>query len=132
MLPVAGLVALAIAAQSAGMGVGDMRGQRRVLIMNAATATDPLLIAQRRALAGWRKGAEDRDVTVVEAIGDRVTGTRDAATALRRTYRLPADRFAVVLIGKDGTVAFRATDPVLPEQLQGTIDAMPMRRAGGR
>ena len=69
---------------------------------------------------------------VVEVIGDRVTGARDAASALRIRLQLPTKRFAVVLIGKDGHVALRSGEPVLAETLQGRIDAMPMRRAGQR
>ncbi|NTS63628.1 DUF4174 domain-containing protein [Sphingomonas sp. HHU CXW] len=125
------IVALAVAA--AGVpSVAEMKWQRRVLVVAAPSGGDPALAAQRNALRGWPRGAEDRDVQVVEVIGDRVTGARDAATALRARLRLPATRFALVLIGKDGHVALRSGEPVLAETLQGRIDAMPMRRAGQR
>lgn len=125
------IVALAVAA--AGMpSVAEMKWQRRVLVVAAPSAHDPALTAQRNALRGWQRGAEDRDVQVVEVIGDRVAGARDAAAALRAQLRLSRERFGVVLIGKDGHVALRSGEPVLAETLQSRIDAMPMRRAGQR
>jgi hypothetical protein len=125
------IVALAVAA--AGVpSVAEMKWQRRVLVVAAPSARDPALAAQRNALRGWQRGAEDRDVQVVEVIGDRVMGARDAATVLHARLHLPATRFALVLIGKDGHVALRSGEPVLSETLQDRIDAMPMRRAGQR
>ena len=125
------IVALAVAAASVP-SVAEMKWQRRVLVVAAPGARDPALAAQRAALRGWQRGAEDRDVQVVEVIGDRVTGARDAAATLRARLHLPATRFGLVLIGKDGHVALRSAEPVPAEALQGRIDAMPMRRAGRR
>lgn len=125
------IVALAVAAASVP-SVAEMRWQHRVLVVAAPSARDPALAAQCNALRGWQRGAEDRDVQVVEVIGDRVTGARDTARALRAQLRLPRERFTLVLIGKDGRVALRSGEPVLAETLQGRIDAMPMRRAGQR
>ncbi|WP_375270936.1 DUF4174 domain-containing protein [Sphingomonas sp.] len=125
------IVALAVAAASVP-SVAEMRWQRRVLVVAAPAAGDQALAAQREALLGWRQGARDRDVQVVELIGDRVTGARDTAAALRARLRLPLDRFALALIGKDGHVALRSGEPVSAEALQDRIDAMPMRRAGQR
>lgn len=121
-----------VAAAASTPSVADMKWQCRVLVVAAPRASDPALAAQRNALRGWRRGAKDRDVQVVEVIGGRVTGARDTAAALRTRLRLPATRFAVVLVGKDGTVALRSAAPVPADTLQGRIDAMPMRRAGQR
>ncbi|WP_294358430.1 DUF4174 domain-containing protein [uncultured Sphingomonas sp.] len=123
---------LALVAAASSLSVAEMKWQRRVLVVAAPGASDPALATQRETLRGWRRGAEDRDVQVVEMIGGRVTGARDTAAALRTRLRLPAARFAVVLIGKDGNVALRSAEPVLADTLQGRIDAMPMRRAGQR
>ena len=73
-----------------------------------------------------------RDVVIVTVMADRVAGVRDSAAALRQLWSLPRDRFAVLLIGKDGHVALRQTDPITPATLIAAIDAMPMRRAGLR
>lgn len=122
------LIAAAMMAQS----VAQMRDHRRVLIVATSAADDPRLRAQRVALADWRGGAADRDLSVVELVGRVVSGATDDPASLRAAYHLPTNGFAVVLIGKDGHVAYRSAEPVPAEKLQGTIDAMPMRRAGER
>ena len=124
------IAALALAA--ALPSVATMREHRRVLIVAAPSEHDPMLARARRLLAPWRAGADDRAVTVGEVAGDRVGGASDAAVALRGRYHLPPDRFAVLLIGKDGHVAERAREPLPPAALERLIDAMPMRRAGLR
>jgi hypothetical protein len=125
---IAAAAAVALAAQT----VADLRWKRRVVVVTAPAVDDPALAAQRRVLARWRSGAAERDVTVVEIVGDGVAGVREPAIVLRRRYGFDARRFGMVLVGKDGRIALRSAEPVLAEQLQGTIDAMPMRRAGQR
>jgi hypothetical protein len=126
------IVTLTAALLAASSSVAAMQWERRVLLVAAPSTDDPSLVVQRRMLAAWRVEADRRDLSIVEVIGDRVTGATDTAASLRRTYRLPADGFAVVLIGKDGGVKRRATDPLAVADLAQTIDSMPMRRAGGR
>jgi len=133
---VAVLLGLACAVQgvvqgAAAGGIDALRWQRRLVVVAAPAADDPRLLAQRRTLAGW-PGAADRDVTVVAIIGGAVEGADDTAAALRRLLALRADRFGVVLVGKDGHVALRSGEPVGAAALADAIDAMPMRRAGQR
>jgi hypothetical protein len=109
-----------------------MRWQKRVLLVSAPDATDPLLKEQRRVLSRWRAGAEDRDLAVVEIVGGTVAGTDEAARVLRQRYKLPTTDFAVLLIGKDGGTKLRRTQPISSVIVGETIDAMPMRRSGGR
>lgn len=123
---------LAAAFAPAPATLAAMRWERRVLLLAAPRGDDPGLAAQRRALAGWDAGARARDLAVVTIVGDRVSGADDGAAALRKRYRLPADRFVAILIGKDGGEKLRSAKPILPEVLANTIDAMPMRHAGGR
>ena len=136
LTPLAGPAAAAapsVAAPSvAAPSVAAMTNHRRVLIVASPSAGDARLARQRRALAGWRGGARDRDVSVVEVIGDRVHGASDRARPLRRRWRLPPGDFQVVLVGKDGHEALRAGHPLAAARMQRTIDAMPMRRAGRR
>ena len=128
--------ALAIGLPCAGAAiadtVGQMQGLRRVLIVAAPAEADARFVAQRHVLDGWTRGAADRDVTRVEIAGTDARGADDTAAALRRRYRLATGAFTIVLIGKDGHVAYRAHVPVSGQSLEAVIDAMPMRRAGQR
>ncbi len=118
-----------IAAVLAQATIAQMKWERRVLVVAAPTATDPQLVEQRRILAGWRKESAERDLAIVEIIGDRVSGAADAAGDVRRKYHLPAG-FTAILIGKDGGEKLRSARPFPAAVLAETIDAMPMRRAG--
>lgn len=124
MIPI--LLAATLAAPTT---LADMRWHKRVLLVAAPSANDPGVIGQRRALAGWDKGARERDLAIVTVVGDRVTGATDGAAALRARHRLPRDRFVAILIGKDGGEKMRADTPIPADTLAETIDAMPMRRA---
>ena len=48
---------------------------------------------------------------------------------IRQQYNPQGADFLFILIGKDGGIKLRSEKPVLPEQLYGLIDQMPMRRA---
>ncbi|TXC71645.1 DUF4174 domain-containing protein [Sphingomonas ginsenosidivorax] len=124
-------MSLLLAAALAQATIAQMKWERRILLIVAQTATDPQLAEQRRILAAWRKESDARDLTIVEIVGDRVSGAADSATAVRRKYRLPAG-FTAILIGKDGGEKLRSPRPFPAAALAETIDAMPMRRAGQR
>ena len=127
------LLALAVPAMAgAAPTIAAMRSHRRVLIVATPTLGDARFAQQRRALAGERRGARDRDVALVAVSGTRVIGADDHATLLRRRWHLPPGDFQVVLGGKDGREALRSLRPLPARALQRTIDAMPMRRAGQR
>ncbi len=111
--------------------IDAMRWQRRVILVAAPSAAEPALAAQRKILGDWR-GGYARDVSVVEIAGTAVAGATDTADRLRKTYALPAERFEVILIGKDGGVKLRSAHPFSADILTQTIDAMPMRQAGER
>ncbi len=134
IVPFCGLIALwaASLAGAAQPTIDAWRWHRRVVLIAAPTARDAQAASQRRILSTWSRQGADRDVSLVEIDGERVTGVADTASALRRRYRLKPGTFAVLLIGKDGHVALRAARPIAAGTLEGTIDAMPMRKAGQR
>lgn len=99
------------------------RWKSRVLVLAAGDAGDPRLAAQRQALASARTGASERDLVTVEAVGQGAD-----AVALRRHLGLPGDAFRAVLVGKDGGAKLTAEEPIPPQRLFSTIDAMPMRQ----
>lgn len=128
-------IALALWATESFAGpntVASMQWSRRVLLVSSPDGSDRHLEAQRKAVRGWSRDADARDVSTVQIVGDTVEGASDKAADLRRLYDLPSDRFAVALVGKDGSVAVRSDKPVTAASLTRTIDAMPMRRAGQR
>lgn len=131
-----GLVAAAASANIAAKGaakmmsVFDMRWERRILLISVSNPDDAKLIHQRAILSDWQAGAEDRVISLVQIIGNKVDGASDNASSLRDHYGITSPDFRALLIGKDGHVAMREKQPISAETLQGTIDAMPMRRAG--
>lgn len=97
--------------------------QARVLVVSAPDAGDARLATQRQALASARTGVAERDLVTVEALG----GTAEAV-AIRQRFGLPADAFRAVLVGKDGGAKLTSAEPIPPQRLFSTIDAMPMRQ----
>ena len=122
------LLAVALAASPT---LAQMKWERRVLIVAAPSQQDPALAEQRRILANWTAKGDERDLTIVEVVGDQVRGAGDTAPALRRQFRLPST-FTALLIGKDGGDKLRSATPLPAAALEATIDAMPMRKAGRR
>ena len=50
------------------------------------------------------------------------------AAATRDRFGVAPDNLTVLLVGKDGTVKHRSSEPVDPEEIFSLVDAMPMRR----
>ena len=123
VLAAAGVVAATGPARSAGPVYFPAPFTRRVLLVSAPRADDPLFRQQRATFADMADGARERDLVLVEAVGDT-----PAAASLRRRFDLDPAAFAVVLIGKDGGAKLRGTSPLGATHLFATIDAMPMRR----
>ena len=109
------------------------RWQSRLVVVLAERLDDPLLEAQLRLLQDASDGLLERDMVVVAAAGDVVTiDGREAADvtveSLRAAYAAPGAGSQVLLIGKDGGVKLRSTEPVSTDELFALIDSMPMRR----
>jgi hypothetical protein len=124
--------AVSAAPLAVGPSVAAMQWEQRVVLISAPAANDSSLAAQRAVFAGMGDATTERDLRLVEIVGEAVIGAADTAAALRRDYRLPDKGFAVVLLGKDGGVKLRATAPLSAARLMGVIDAMPMRRSERR
>lgn len=120
-------VVLALAGAADGGAAQDPlaahRWQARVLVVSAPDGNDTRLRAQRAAVSAARSGFAERDLVVVDAVGPG-----PEAAALRRRLGLPEGAFRAVLVGKDGEAKITAAEPIPPERLFATIDAMPMRR----
>ncbi len=114
-------------------GMEAYKWQNRPLLLFAPAGNDPHLRAMRADLAEQAAGAAERDMVLIEVVpgqsraGQTALG-EDQAAALRRHYRVPTDAFAVVLVGKDGTIKLQDDHPVPVSSLFELIDQMPMRR----
>lgn len=102
------------------------RWQNRVLLLCAPTTTDAALLRQRQLLASNRPGLTARDLLVREVVFDNLSATDKKYVT--ETLRTSGSSFTVLLIGKDGGVKRRETEPVAPASLFKTIDVMPMRQ----
>lgn len=121
------LIALGVAGDGSFAASEDplagYRWKSRVLVLAAPEAGDAHLQAQREALASARRGTAERDLVVVEAVGPGAEAAR-----LRHRLGLPGNAFRAVLVGKDGGAKLTSAEPIPPQRLFATIDAMPMRR----
>ncbi|WP_425051916.1 DUF4174 domain-containing protein [Psychromarinibacter sp. S121] len=124
-------LASAAAAQSSGPeifrpldpAVSDLnsyRWDKRVVLLFGAGEDDGTYTAARDQLAAVAPALEDRDIVVLTDTAPEQQG------AIRQG--LEVDGFAMVLVGKDGGVKINSAEPVSPDALFATIDAMPMRR----
>ena len=123
-------LALVLAASMAALPdwYGPFRSHSRVLLVFAPSETDRDLAAQRAALRPGSAENMERDLVLIEVVGDHAADARVDGRTLRGAYGVPADGFTVILIGKDGGEKLRRRHPITEAALFATIDAMPMRR----
>ncbi len=120
----AALLATAVSPSlSAATPLADLQGRARALVVAAPSGEDARLLRQRAVFAAMAGGARERDLVLVEAVGDT-----SEANAIRSALAIDPRAFAAVLVGKDGGAKLRSATVLGPEQLFPTIDAMPMRR----
>ena len=127
------LIALNAQALDAEDLMNELTWEKRVLLMFAPDAQDPVLRRQEAALASDRAGLAERDMVVIRALSEdglSIDGVRheDVATSFYRRFGTDRNRFRVLLIGKDGTVKLDRDDSVPSAELFALIDSMPMRR----
>ena len=117
-----------------GPSLEAYRWQNRLMLVFAPAEDDPRLARQIALSRAHADGLADRDLLLMEVIGDKKmrieghAGSAADARALRDRHNVASDEFAVILIGKDGGTKRREARPFEAEDLFETIDAMPMRR----
>jgi len=102
------------------------RWRQRVLLVAAPTASQAAFQTQHELLAPAARQLQERDMLVLDVLHDHLSPAD--RQYLQRDLGLHLAGFEVVLIGKDGGVKQRSTQPLAPEALFGTVDKMPMRR----
>ena len=118
--------------QRGGMSLAEFEWRNRVLII---LPDDGRVHATRQAgmLLGRPEGLLERDIIVLDVGRTSVTtlfGPNHDLNCLAIRHDLDAvdGVFALVLVGKDGTVKFRSADVVEPGAIFDLIDQMPMRK----
>jgi hypothetical protein len=89
---------------------------------------------QENQLLADRSGLDERDLVVLKISGGvrPLFGAADGldGEAIRRDLQAPkVGEFAAFLVGKDGTVKLKASEPITDGELFAIIDSMPMRAA---
>jgi len=118
----------------ADLDLDSLRWKNRVLVLFSPSESDVSFQMQKRDLASSAQGVLDRDLMVLEMMeqGQSRAGNQllseKSVQAVRKRLGVQAGTFQVLLIGKDGGVKLRSSEPVSMKDLFGLIDSMPMRQ----
>jgi hypothetical protein len=111
----------------------------RPLLVFSPNATDPRLIKQQSALDAAADDMMDRFVLFLP-LAAKAEGynppldtpymllERKEVAAIRDRFRIPDNRFTVLLLNEDGRIKLRSSEPVPIKRLNSLIDAMPNRK----
>ena len=120
-------------AQAAAAELSDYLWQRRPLLVFAPTESDPRLVETVRSVEASRCDFADRDMVLGRIVSDG-TSTLDGhivdagqAKRLMSEFGIGANKFSVVLIGKDGGEKLRVNAVPDLQAIYDVIDGMPMR-----
>jgi hypothetical protein len=104
------------------------RGNYRVLVVFTPDELNEAYRTQHQYLTTHQGGVMERDLKVVHSFASAEGVPNEEGMRLREAYNLPADGFYMLLIGKDGTVKERYSQPTEMEAIFSLIDSMPMRQ----
>jgi hypothetical protein len=110
------------------------RWQNRLLLFFAPSRQDAAYQQQLAHFRGEEGELNERDLVSVHLFDREPGQVGDAAidseqtTALYRAFDIAPEQFTLLLVGKDGTVKARYTEPTEPSGIYALIDSMPMRR----
>ena len=118
------MIALAAAALAPVLAhadqLDDAKGKARPVVVLSDSRDDPRVAKQIQALDGLKPELSNRNIQVLQE--------SKADGPLRKKLGVEKKGFAVVLVGKDGTVKQVWHDPVDPKKIFTIIDSMPMRQ----
>ena len=120
VLATAAVLVGGMAAQSEA-SLDTLKDKSRVLLVFAPAEQDPNFERQIEIARQHDTEMKERDLVVLTVVGA-------AHPDLRKRFKVSTGDFTVVLVGKDGGEKLRSHQPWSAEQLERTIDAMPMRR----
>ena len=114
--------------------LGDYQWKNRIILIFAPSSESGAYKRQMREFEGQEDGIQDRDLILFELFEDgesRLGNTflpERMGPRMSRRFDVGEGEFAIILIGKDGTVKLRSNNPVATSDLFRLIDAMPMRQ----
>lgn len=103
--------------------LSSLQWKKRVLVVSALKPDNPALIRQRQIFTDAQQAMTERDVVLVEALGNT-----DTAKEIRKKLSIAPGEFWALLVGKDGHIALSSQTELSASYLSQVIDAMPMRR----
>lgn len=107
--------------------IESLTWKNRIIVLYAPEEKDKAFVAQKKLLDDHKKGTQERDLVIIECVGD-VLNLEDKGYVARH-FEHDLAEFGVWLIGKDGSTKLAKNKPVPTEKFFGLIDSMPMRRS---
>ncbi len=108
--------------------------KNRVLIVFSATEQSDQYKQQIQLLEKQEEELNDRDLVTFKVFKDHMINPagkslgKESADELRDKYKVKEGEFAILLIGKDGTLKIKQETLLPTDHLFATIDSMPMRQ----
>jgi hypothetical protein len=118
----------------ADLDLDSLRWKNRVIVLFSPSESDASFQLQKQGLASSAQGVLERDLMVLEIVeqGQSRAGnhllSEKSVQDVRKRLGVVGGSFQVLLIGKDGGVKLRSSEPVSMKDLFGLIDSMPMRQ----
>lgn len=107
--------------------------KNRVLVLFAASDDDAAYERMKSALDDAQEDVDDRDLVLLEVVGNQcvvegVVAAEAACSTLRDRFGMSADKYGLMLLGKDGQIKLKGNESTSVHDVFGLIDTMPMRR----
>ena len=116
------------------MDLSQFQWKNRLLFLFAPNRSHPFFDSLQKSIANEQAEVADRDLVIFEILesGNSRMDTSDldpkVTQSLRDKFDARPGRFAIILVGKDGSVKLNREEQTRLEDIFALIDAMPMRR----
>jgi hypothetical protein len=118
----------------ADLNLDALRWKNRVLVLFSPSESGASFQAQKQSFFSSVQGVAERDLVIMEILeqglsraGKQVLSEKSVRD-IRKRLGVQKGSFQVLLIGKDGGVKLRSSEPVSMKDLFGLLDSMPMRQ----
>ncbi len=115
------------------MDLSQFQWKNRLLFLFAPNRSHPLFEVLQKSIGAQQAEVADRDLVIFEILesGTSRMDTSDldpqVAHSLRDKFDVSPSQFALILVGKDGSVKLNRQEQTQLEDIFALIDAMPMR-----